>query len=201
MNNRSKRIAATTALILVLAPMLSGCLFPLNRPGEVKKPITIEETAAAPVEEAPVEEASGTFQNPYPAGSEIETTTYDGVVYGTVITVAEWDAWGTVQAANRFNSAPPAGKKYMLANVTVTAYGDAPVNPSVAAWGITFLDPNTGQASSSASVVVPRLYYDVAEIYPGGSLVFDLVFEVDIATVSGIWVFGSGSAAAYVNAV
>lgn len=146
-----------------------------------------------PIEEEPEPEPEpvaeiGTFANPAPAGTSVQSTSFDGTDYSTLVTVTSWDAGAQIAGYNQFNDAPTAGNVYMLATVTITNAGTTPVNPLTVEWGIKFLGADN-IARDSASVVVGTESYDVGDVYPGATASFELAFEVPAGSTTGTWVF------------
>lgn len=189
-----KRTITALAAITIALGTLTAC-FPLpsisKGSDDAGPPPSVEEPIESPSPE-PVEEKSGTYDNPAAVGSVINLSdATSGTSYDLTLSVVSWDATGAVAAANQFNDAPRAGYQFMLASITIVNNGTAPVSPSSAEWSIQFLGADN-TASGSASVVAPApTWMDVPDdIYPGGSATFNIPFEVPAGSVDGVWVIG-----------
>jgi hypothetical protein len=185
--------------IIVLVFILIIAIGSANRRDKSEAADTDKDTdSSSQVEEEPIEEEPepepepvaeiGTLANPAPAGTSVQSTSFDGTDYSTLVVVNSWDAGAQIAGYNQFNDAPTAGNVYMLSTVTITNAGTTPVNPLSVEWGIKFLGADN-IARDSASVVVETESYDVGDVYPGATASFQLVFEVPAGSTTGTWVF------------
>ena len=112
----------------------------------------------------------GTFKNPGPAGSSIQSTGFDGTTFETIVTSVNWAANQYIADANMFNDAAPAGMHYVvvtfqIANTTAdTAKG---VRPGSAVYDVSLVDGVTGQSYPQARAVLPNDISSQNEIYSG----------------------------------
>lgn len=77
-----------------------------------------DETAEEPAEEAPVEAAQGSRENPVPVGTEVSNSDWS-----VVVNSVNPDGNAIVSEANQFNEPAPAGSHYVIVNYTVTYKG------------------------------------------------------------------------------
>ncbi|QAY63454.1 DUF4190 domain-containing protein [Xylanimonas allomyrinae] len=105
---------------------------------------------------------SGTRQNPYPVGTQVTSTDW------TITLGTPREAWGEIQAANQFNTAPDDGMEYWIVPLTGTFTGDQPSTPWVDL-SVRFVGDDNVTYDGTCGVV-PDSLIDVAELYAGAEL-------------------------------
>lgn len=148
-------------------------------------PATERSTATtAPSEVSATTGAVGTRSNPVPLGQPAEV----GAGWTVLVNSVDLDANDEVAAANQFNEPPAEGKVYVLANVTITYNGSEPSDAA----GVTFeaLGAATNTAISQAMAVAPDELSMFTEVFQGGSLSGNVVFEVPVADVETLVLIG-----------
>jgi len=192
-------IAALIVAIIVSVVTAAALLASVNDAVASDAPsaaTTDEEALAEPAAEAPVEEeplaptGSGeAFNDPAPFGTVVEISSFSGATYTVSVGAPTWDANALVAAENQFNDAPAEGMIYVTAPVTYTNTGAAePITPRYEAFGIALMV--NGVAYEQASVVIPNeLTSD--DIFPGGTVTGNVVYEIPAGTNSAMWVFES----------
>jgi hypothetical protein len=147
---------------------------------------TAGEPAEEPVEEAPVADGSS-LTTPLPAGTTVSVDSWSGkfdVSFGAI----NWDATSIIEAENRFNSDPSAGKKYIMVAVTMTSTDTEEWSPyGTFFWSDIKLVSNGQGFSEGTIVVVPNGLSDQGDLYPGGTATGNVVFEVPADLTSGVW--------------
>lgn len=128
----------------------------------------------------------GTRQSPTPIGTEAPV----GGGWTAIVNSVNLDATDVVLAANQFNEPPIAGSQYVLANVTIT-YNGTEASDST---GVRFqaLGPSNValDAGGSTYVTPPAPLEAFTEVFQGGSLTGDIVFEVPSADVGELVIIG-----------
>jgi hypothetical protein len=133
----------------------------------------------------PVGEA-GTRTNPTPIGVVAPV----GAGWTAIVNSVNLDATEVVMAANQFNEPPIAGSQYVLANVTVTYNGVEASDTS----GVSFeaLGPsNVALDAGGSTYATPPMPLELfTEVFQGGSLTGDIVFEVPTTDVDDLVIIG-----------
>jgi len=146
---------------------------------------TATTSTATTANEAPTGEA-GTRANPTPIGVAAPV----GSGWTATVNAVNLDATEVVMAANQFNEPPVPGSQYVLANITVTYNG---LEASDTA-GVSFeaLGPsNVALPSGGSTYPTPPTPLDnFTEVFQGGSLTGDVVFEVPTTDVSDLVIIG-----------
>lgn len=128
---------------------------------------------------------TSTRKEPLPIGTP-------GVVGDYVVSVVDVipDASGEIAAENQFNDAPASGKQFYMVTASVTYTGDESGTPWIdldfrsvgdSGVGYTTFDNDCG--------VVPNGAMNLSDIFPGGSVEFNVCWEVDIADVDSLQMY------------
>jgi hypothetical protein len=150
------------------------------------------QASAGQVEETPDVQpepvADGTsLDSPLPAGTAVSVDSWSGqfdISFGPV----NWDATVAIENENPFNPDPDDGKKYIMVPVTVTNTDSEEWSVSgTVFWADIKLVSNGRGFSEGAIVVVPDGLSDQGDLYPGGSVTGNVVFEVPADVVAGVW--------------
>lgn len=209
--SRASGILAILILSLALVPLCSGCaaLLPALLRSEEAPAVshTPESPAATPTvaptpTPSPTPEPLGTRTNPLLPGQACSILTEDpGVLTAeSTITLTQVlrgaEVWDLFSAANMFNSAPAAGKEYLLAQFTISCESVE----SDADQPVTYTQYNFRSSSSDFSVsdrpvlVYPEEYPELnLTLYAGASGSGWVCFEVDqddplpYAVMDSIW--------------
>ena len=168
-------VVGTVVGVIVFVAVVSNAVDNAFGSGDV----SVATPTAAPREAGPQTTDQGTRKNPYPLGSTI--TKGDWRVTVNSVTLNANDA---VAAENQFNSAPPAGSQYLLANVTVTYAGtDAQGKTPSTSISYVTADGKTLNSYDSATVV-PDALDTLSPLYEGASTTGNLAFTVPTASAA-----------------
>jgi hypothetical protein len=143
----------------------------------------------AEVEEAEEEpRADGSaLDSPLPFGTVVSVDDWAGkfdVSFGAI----NWDATALIKAENMFNSDPTAGMKYIMLPVTMTNTDDEEWNASgTFFWGDIKLVADGRGFNEGAFVVAPGDLSSQGELYPGGTVTGNVVFEVPVEMTAAVW--------------
>jgi hypothetical protein len=140
-----------------------------------------EEPTSEPEPEPVVEEADGSFANPYPFGTKVgddEVTLVLGKVETKGVTQM-------VKSANMFNDDPKPGNVYLRVPVTLTNTGEDKVNP---AWDVDItLVAKSGETYNDAFIVGDELKRlgSFDDLYPGGKAKGYVYFDAPASAAKG----------------
>lgn len=128
----------------------------------------------------------GSRENPISTG-----TGFTSGAWGFSLGVTDLDAWPEIEAENMFNEPPPVGWSYITVPVTVSYRGTGSETPWIENY-IEFVGSNgvvyTSSSSDAWCGVVPSSYYDVPEMYAGGSATGNVCAVVPTGYIAGgLW--------------
>ena len=108
-----------------------------------------------------------------------------------VVNSVNLNANEVVASGNQFNEPPADGTVYVLANVTTTYNGDDPSDKT----GVRFQAVGTSSnkvidPGGSTYPTPPEPYQQLTEVFKGGSLTGNIVFEVPTADVDSLVLIG-----------
>lgn len=159
-------------------------------------PVTVEEEPAAeqaPVEEAPAApEADGSVETPY-AQPYIGKTLFGTEKYSLTAAVTNGDAWGEIHEHNMFNTEPPAGYKYVIADLAFTGIDADGTEPSTEVW-VTEIANAAGQSYEAEWITWADGTSDVMDaptLYPGQAFTGRMAFIVPADFQAGLLKVGS----------
>lgn len=144
--------------------------------------------------------AQGTLVNPYPLGTagtaQGSSVFTPGATWTITVDSTNPDAWSVVQAANEFNSPPPAGSVDFLVNLTVTLNGTQAVDISdVAAYLEAVGSAGVGYGIGNNCGVLPSpSEIDYTNVFPGATFNLNYCWQVtqtDAASLKMYWSAGS----------
>lgn len=171
MNKFSKILVCILGMALVLS--LAGCGNPDGEGANVVK--TGSGGAETQEAEAPKQ---GTRENPLPVGSTAKIGSWE-----VTLNSVNLDATAAIKKANEFNEAPPAGSKYVMANITAKYIGEESgtfwADMSYKFYG------SGGNTFDTASVVVDKSIADAGETFPDASVTGNLAFQVPADQLEG----------------
>jgi hypothetical protein len=130
----------------------------------------------------------GTRDNPVPLGQPADV----GEGWTAVVNSVNLKANEAVAAANPINRPPVEGSVYVVANVTVTYNGDAASDKTGVRFQALGAASNTVMDSggSSYAVAPDPSCIGVTEVFKGGSLTGNVVFEVPTADIDSVVMIG-----------
>jgi hypothetical protein len=132
--------------------------------------------------------ADGSSLNaPLPFGSSVSVDAWTGsfdVSFGAI----NWDATAVIDAENQFNIDPSEGMKYIMIPVTITNTDDEEWNASGTFFWADIKLVSDGRGFSEGTIVVtPDDLGSKGDLYPGGTVTGNVVFEVPADVASGVW--------------
>jgi hypothetical protein len=128
---------------------------------------------------------AGTRDNPVPLGQGAEV----GEGWTAVVNAVTLNANDQVAAANQFNEPPAANNVYVLANVTVTYNGAAASDAAGVQFEALGTASNTVVTSYDHNAVPPDALQST-EVFQGGSLTGNVLFEAPIADIDSLVLIG-----------
>ena len=185
-------IIAPLAWLIAIVVAIAGFAAGISSTGDSGPvggaPAVEEEADERPVAEPEEPAADGSsIETPLPFGSTVAVDSWAGkfdVAFGEV----NWDATAVIRDENMFNADPTEGMKYIMVPVTMTNTDDEEWSASgTFFWGDIKLVANGRGFSEGAIVVAPDDLSTQGDLYPGGTGVGNVVFEVPADVTSGIW--------------
>lgn len=147
---------------------------------------TAEIDTEFPEESEPHVPGDGTRDDPVPIG----TTASVGAGWTAVVNEVDLDATDLVMEANSYNEPPIRGSEYIIVNVTVTYDGVEP-SDSGGVWFQALGSSNVTTDEGGSSYAVPPDPLDsYAEVFQGGSVTGELVFEVPTGDLDSVVIIG-----------
>lgn len=160
-----------------------------EKPAVAEKPVVEaepaaveEEPAAEPAPETPPAPAAGTATNPMPQ-PYVAQGLFGGEKYSLIGRVAA-DAPDVTQW-NMFNSAAPAGFKWVLVELTMTGIDEDGVEPSLASFDLSLSTPEGNQYSQESGLILGEgmpMMYEGPTLYPGSAFTGHMTFLVPEAS-------------------
>lgn len=151
-------------------------------------PTTAKPTATQP----PAKTKTGTRDNPTPAGQQATIHDTDNGDIDITVTGYVADGWPTIQARNKFNPPPPAGKRYVLVGVTATYHAGKKKQTAtlLAAVSWSMFGASAVEAKpSSCSLIVPDQIAETSELLDGGTTAGNVCFGIAETDAAGPLLF------------
>jgi hypothetical protein len=169
------------ALGLALSVALTGCMS--SSPAEkISTPKSDSSSSAPAPKEEPAAEL-GTRENPYPLGQTVNVTQLDNPFWDITLGAPDLNAGAAIEATNEYNDPAPAGSQYVMVPITATYVGETSATP----WmdiDVSFVAA-TGETYEEASVVHDMDFYEIADLYTGGTGVGQIPFALPSDKIAG----------------